>query len=100
MDAGKFVKTSVIMSTPDFGKQSKSPSTRPPIVDSPDIIIKKDKIRDPVIEVNENSLINSPPVTPESDSGKIPDLKIAEKIRLNPFLMDEAVNSLVEISKG
>ena len=85
------------MSTPDFGKHIKAASSHPPVAESPDII-KKDKIRDPVIEINENSL----PLTESSSEAAAEtteDLKINQKVTLNPFLMDEAMTSLVEMSK-
>lgn len=88
------VKTSVIMTTPDFGKRKSSSSPLETGTESPEII-KKDKIRDPVIEINTESVTNTP-------SGSITDQKMVtseEKVKLNPFLMDEAMSSLIDVSQ-
>ena len=92
------------MSTPDFAKQIKSASKESPAAESPDII-KPDRVRDPVIEVNENSLPlpsaessdhSTQTVTSERDEA----IKSDKKVTLNPFIMDEAISSLMELSKG
>lgn len=82
------------MTTPDFGKRKSSSSPLETGTESPEII-KKDKIRDPVIEINTESVTNTP-------SGSITDQKMVtseEKVKLNPFLMDEAMSSLIDVSQ-
>ena len=81
------------MTTPDFGKRKSSSVPPETGAESPEII-KKDKIRDPVIEVNTESATSTP-------GGSITDPKTAaneEKVKLNPFLMDEAMSSLIDVS--
>ena len=82
------------MTTPDFGKRKSSSSPLDIGAESPEII-KKDKIRDPVIEINAESMSNTP------TSSSIVDQKTGvsdEKVKLNPFLMDEAMSSLIDVS--
>ena len=81
------------MTTPDFGKRKSSSSPLETGAESPEII-KKDKIRDPVIEINTESVTSTP-------SGSITDQKMVtseEKVKLNPILMDEAMSSLIDVS--
>ena len=81
------------MTTPDFGKRKSSSSPLETGAESPQII-KKDKIRDPVIEINTDSVPGTP-------SGSMADKKLVtseEKVKLNPFLMDEAMSSLIDVS--
>ena len=81
------------MTTPYFGKRKSSSSPLETGAESPEII-KKDKIRDPVIEINTESVTSTP-------SGSITDQKMVtseEKVKLNPFLMDEAMSSLIDVS--
>ena len=83
------------MTTPDFGKRKSSSSPLDTGAESPEII-KKDKIRDPVIEINAESMTSTP------TTSSIVDQKIGvtseEKVKLNPFLMDEAMSSLIDVS--
>ena len=83
------------MTTPDFGKRKSSSSPLDTGAESPEII-KKDKIRDPVIEINAESMTSTP------TTSSIADQKIGvtseEKVKLNPFLMDEAMSSLIDVS--
>ena len=99
VERGRSIKTSVIMSTPDFAKQIKTAPKESPAAESPDII-KPDRVRDPVIEVNENSLPlpsaessdhSTQTVTSERDEA----IKSDKKVTLNPFIMDEAISSLM-----
>ena len=107
------VKTSVIMSTPEFNQRHKStPPEHPPKSEqtnesvicvnaprSPDIV-KKETIRDPVTDFVEKK---SPPENEvEKTTTKIEKNEVRrpqEKIRLNSFLMDEAVTTLLDMSK-
>ena len=106
------VKTSVIMSTPEFNQRHKSTPPEPPkhektnesvigatLPRSPDIV-KKETIRDPVTDLVDKK---SPP---ENDVEKTPTKieknevrRPQEKIRLNSFLMDEAVTTLLDMSR-
>ena len=107
------VKTSVIMSTPEFNQRHKSTPPEPPKLEqtsesvicvnaprSPDIV-KKETIRDPVTDLvekkspPENEVKKTTPTKTEKNEVRRPQ----EKIRLNPFLMDEAVTTLLDMSK-
>ena len=84
------------MTTPDFGKRKSTASPLDTAVESPEII-KKDKIRDPVIEINAESMAS----TPTNSRSEIADQKVItneDKVKLNPFLMDEAMSSLIDVS--
>ena len=96
------VKTSVIMSTPEFNQRHKLSTPEKPKTDQSPEIVKKERIRDPVIEIVDNKKVeNGSQKTPtkKEDKPESSTKRPSEKIRMNSFLMDEAVTSLLDMAK-
>ena len=95
------VKTSVIMSTPEFNQRHKLSTPEKPKTDQSPEIVKKERIRDPVIEIVDNKKVeNGSQKTPtKEEKPESSSKRPSEKIRMNSFLMDEAVTSLLDMAK-